>query len=100
MILLSLKERNIDTLMTIQLAVALKDLHVEVNISDSQIFGISRNIQERALNLAEKGLPYTQIHYLMTTKKSDNPYFARIFMILAKKSLEFLSNSEKSPDYR
>lgn len=51
MILLSLKERNIDALMTIQLAVALKDLQVEVNISDAQIFGISRNIQERALNL-------------------------------------------------
>lgn len=100
MILLSLKERNIDALMTVQLAVALKDLQVEANISDAQIFGISRNIQERALNLVEKGLPYTQIHYLMTTKRSDNPYFARIFIILAKKSLESLGNSEKAPDYR
>jgi hypothetical protein len=42
--------------MTIQLAVALKDIQVEVNISDCNMYEISENMQEKAVELAKKGL--------------------------------------------
>jgi hypothetical protein len=70
--------------MVIQLAVALKDIQVEVNISDSTICDISRKILERAVRYARKGLDYTQTQYLIMSKKSENPHFVSIFEAMSK----------------
>lgn len=56
--------------MLIQLAVALKDIQVEVNISDTNICEISRRILEKAVRYAKKGLDGTQIQYLIMSKKT------------------------------
>jgi hypothetical protein len=54
----------------IQLAVALKDIQVEVNISDTTTCDISKRILEKAVRYAKKGLDSTQIQYLIMSKKS------------------------------
>jgi hypothetical protein len=51
MLLIGLKEKKIDAIMAIHFAVALKDIQVEINISDDNICDISRKIQARAVRI-------------------------------------------------
>ena len=96
MLLIEIKKIDITEVdMLVRSAVALKDIDIEVNISDYRLILICYDIYEKTFEAVSDKINYQVTEYLLHTKKTDHPHFIEMFKKIYKRFMRRLDNTEK-----
>ena len=96
MLLIEIEKINItEADMLVRMAVALKDIDIEVNVSDYRLIQICYDIYEKTSEVVSEKINYEITEYLLHTKKTDHPYFLSIFKEIYKRFIKRLIDAER-----
>lgn len=81
--------------MLVRMSVALKDIDIQVSISDYRLIQICHNIYEKTYEVVAEKINYEVTEYLLHTKKTSHPHFIEMFKEIYKRFMNRLKNSDR-----